>query len=401
MPRFWYLTDRDAAEREYVEAENLCDALQKFKAAGTAVTQAGAVASSETAQLRAAPLRLLAPTYGHLARLLEDGTPLPEALEALAREAGNERLRRSLITLARDVREGSALSEAMARQPASFSSVAVAVVRASEQGPGLADGLRSLGEQQDQLNQVASRIALPLAYPILLSFILFWEVLFIVLFIAPKYLSLYTELGMKRSEFPVLTRLLLFAGVILPWMIVAVLVPAVCLLVFYLIRRSAYRGRFELDRVRLRVPLFGALGQAAGISRMTGTLGLLLKRGTRVDIALRLAGRAAGNAQIHLATRYAEARVNQGGKLVDGLRESRMLPESLVSRIGAAEASGELPDTLERLAREYQESSVAMARTWALTAGPIIVLFLGLMVGTMAFSLFAPLTQIIQQLSGS
>jgi type IV pilus assembly protein PilC len=149
------------------------------------------------------------------------------------------------------------------------------------------------------------------------------------------------------------------------------------------------------------VPLLGRLAQDTALARAAATLRLLLQYGVPVQEALRLSGEASGSRHVSLALRRAEYALREGGTLAQGLRQTGLLPESFVLSLASAEASGDLVATLGHLETDYRREVGQLARTWVVMAGPLIVVGLGLVVGSMILAIYMPLVAIIQQLSGS
>ena len=397
MPRFWYVTEAEDARRQFVQGDNICDALLRLRQRGITVAAAGPEQATEPTLTRGVPERLLPSVYEHLAAMLEDGVSLPLALRTLAAEARGDRLRRSLSALASRVEDGALLSEAMAEQPKAYPPLALSVVAAAEEAGNLPEGLRSLTEHQRELAHLATQAAFPMVYPLVVITIVFSLLLFVVTFITPKYIKLFTDLGIKR--FPPATELLIAFVRISPWLLVVLGIPALLLILFYLSYRRTSRGRFDLQLLHLRLPLFGKLSLFTATARMSAALSLLLRGGVQADRALCLAGQASGNDVVALSMRRAAAASRQGDRLSEGLRQTTILPDTFTFALGAAEASGELTETLDHLAVEYMRRGHDLARLWATISGPIIVLMLGVMVGLIGFGLFSPLLSVISSLS--
>jgi len=398
MGQFWYTTTSAPAVRERIEASDLPAALLQLRAAGEAVADCG---PEQSVREFKNPLKLqgvLPSVYEQLAHLLDEGVPLPEALLLLSRDMSGP-VRRPLLALAHDVAQGLSLSEAMARQPRLFRPMIVAAVHAGEAGGDPASALRALGAQQHDLGNLVSKVALPLAYPLTVLTWFSFIILFLVTFITPKFLQLYKELGMTDDKFPFPTLLLMMFTRVAPWIFCLFVVPLLALLVVYAARRGALRGNFDVQLFRMRLPVFGNLDLLTGIARLSSSLALLLKQGVPTPQALLLAAEAADNEVMALAVKQAAHRVSQGAPLGEALRGWPRWPEAWLFQVAAAEAGGDLPAMLDRLARHYIDYAGGSARMWLLVAGPTIVVGLGVIVGWIGFALYAPLIAIIGQFS--
>jgi len=398
MGQFWYTTAQAPAVRETVEARDLPAALLQLQSAGATVADCDAVQPVRDFK---SPIRLqgvLPSVYEQLANLLDEGVPLPQALLLLSRDMSGP-VRRPLLALVHDVEQGLSLSEAMARQPRVFRPMVAAAVRAGEEGGDPGSALRALGAQQHEVQDLVSKVALPLAYPLTVLTWFSLIILFLVTFITPKFLGLYKELGMTDDKFPFPTLLLMMFTRVAPWIFCLFVVPLVALLIVYTARRSALRGNFDVQLFRMRLPVFGNLDVLTGIARLSSSLALLLKQGVPTPQALLLAAEAADNEVMALAVKQAAHRVTQGAPLGEALRGWNLWPETWLFQVASAEAGGNLPAMLDRLARNYIDYAAGSARMWLLVAGPTIVVGLGVIVGWIGFALYSPLIAIISELS--
>jgi type II secretory pathway component PulF len=397
MARFWYRRDTGGA-REYLEADDLPQALLRLKDQGVGAIEAGEDLPAKTSPNRPGKWWLLTTVYEHLAHLLEEGTSLPEALRILA-AAGNARLRHSLQALAGRVTDGDPLSVAMGLQPEVYDDVAISVVAAGEAAGQLPQGLRALAEEQRHEKDLAGRLLVPLTYPFVIIGMVSAQIILLVTLIAPRFLTLYLDLGMKSDQFPLTTRLVMAAIPVMRWAFWLVIVPAGFYVFFQLLRSNVRRGVFFLPIVNLDIAVLGGAGRCVSIARICGTLGLLLRNRVELGRALSLTGRASGHSLLRQALDQAQYAVVHGQGLADSLRQTGAFPEELLFPLASAEASGGLPDELQRLAREYSQRAAAAVHRTVYVAGPAIVLVLGSMVLMIGLALFQPMIAIISQLS--
>jgi type II secretory pathway component PulF len=397
MAGFWYTTE-DAATRQRIEAENLPRALLQLQAAGVEVNAAGAI-TGDASDLPSIPWRTLIGVYEQLASMVEQDAPLQEGLRSIAAETSERDLARALRELAAEVGQGRSLAEAMTLQPSVWSPVVVSSLRAGEEADDLAGALRSLAEQQRRMAKIASGMAFPLVYPVLIALIAFGIFGFVAMFIFPKFMQLFLELGMERSDFPASTRLLTSVFGQIPLILVILAVVTAFLIAMWLWMRRTRQGRFNLGLTRLRIPIFGEVSIYTDLARVSRTLALLLRGGVDTVRALRLSREAAQEPVLGLALRRAGLVVEEGGSITEGLRETELLPDEFIFRIGSAEKSGALADVLERISEEYVEYADRLARKWVIISGPIIVVILAVVLGFVGISMFLPLVGVIQNLS--
>jgi len=288
----------------------------------------------------------------------------------------------------------------MAQQPKTYSPVVRASVRAGEQAGNLTQALRLLARQQHDLARIASGMAFPLIYPVVICSLAFSIIVFVASFIFPKFMQLYADLGMEMSDLPLSARAVMALHSALPLALLAVLVVAGLLVVFWVWARRTQHGNFSLGLARLRVPIFGEVALYTALARFASTLAVLLRGGVETVTALRLSRCAANEPAVTMALRRAEAAVESGGRIVEGLRETGALPDEFTFRLGAAEARGDLTAALDGIADEYTRYADHLARKWVLISGPVIVVMLALVIGFIVFAMFSPIVGIVASLSG-
>jgi type II secretory pathway component PulF len=398
MPRFQYSLDDASGGSKFLYADDLPHAFLLLRQRGE-TPKSIAVAKAPPPAMRGISEDLLLAFYEELASLLAQGLELSLALERLAAGAQDGRLARTGRYLADRVAAGEALSEAMDDVSGVFAPFVVSTIAAAEQSGDLSGALRSLATHRRDLQRIGQDVALPLAYPTFLLITIAVLLSSFGWFVWPKFMKLYTDLGMRSEDFPMVTRLvmLMSAGlrIVLPPLII---LGFVLLLVFYA-RRGAQRGAFETRPMGLPIPLFGRLAMYSALARLCSALRMLMSNGVPLDRALRLAGDATGSDHIRFAMRRAEDAVLRGGTLAEGLRETGLLPEAFVFSLSSAESTGEFLPVLEEIEVDYMRRLGYLSRTWIVMAGPVIVLLLGCTVGLMGMAMFSPLIAILGNLS--
>ena len=402
MPRFQYSLDDDSGVPKFLYADDLPHAILLLKQRGETPKH---VAPAQAAPPSSRGIRedLLLAFYEELASLLAQGLELSLALERIAAGADDQRLSHTGRYLADRVAAGGALSEAMADLPGVFAPFIVSTIAAAEQSGDLAEALRSLANHRRDLQRIGQDVSLPLAYPtfllLVVGLLLSAFATFMAVFIEPKFMKLFTDLGMKDEDFPVMTRVAMWIAACLRSLAPPLIIVGIFLLIFYLARRGARRGAFETRPLGLPIPLFGRLAMYSALARLCAALRLLMHNGVPLEQALRLAGDSTGSGHVAFAMRRAEDAVLRGGTLAEGLRETGLLPEAFVFSLASAEATGEFVPVLAEIETDYVRRLGFLSRTWIMMAGPIIVVLVGCMVGFMGLSMYMPLIAIIGNLS--
>lgn len=399
MPRIWY-QEAGATGRRSVAATSLTQALLDLRDKQAKVAAAGEEGAPGPLGEGTRPWNSLTPIYEQLAALLQRGTPLTEALTLLAGRCRELPLRYSLGRLAREVREGRPLHEAMALQPRVYSSLVVGAVAAGEAADDLGATFADLARQQQKLSQATLRLLPLVIYPLLIAALISVDLLFLGTFIMPKFLQLYRELGVTNDHMPILTRLMVPMVRVLPPFFAVLVGLLATVFALSRVRATLLLGRFDVRLLCLRLPLLGQLAQEVALARAASALGLLLARRVPLSRALRLAGRASDDPFVDLGLRQAAVPVAEGASLGEALRVSPGLPQGFVQELAAADAADNLPAAMQRVSDSYWQHVLYQARTQPYIIAPLVIVFLGILVALVAFGLFSPLVAIIGELSG-
>lgn len=328
-----------------------------------------------------------------LATLLDAGVPLLRALNILEEQAGRQALAGLLRRVARDVEAGASLSEALAAHPQAFDELFVNTVRAGEAGGVLAPVLERLADMTETHRELRNRLRSAALYPIVLGCLTVGVVIFLLTAVLPAFTTLYREMGVPL---PVPTRIMLAGGdFVRRWWYLLVLVPAAGWYGF----RSYYgteAGRDRLDRLLLRVPLFGELVGSVAAARFTRTLGSLLENGVPLLRAMDIVRDTLGNRAVtNLMDEVIES-VRDGGTVSGPLYESDAFEPMVAHMIAVGERTGELPEVLHRIADTSRSRVETRVKGLSSLLEPLLIVVLGLSVGMIVLAMYVPLFRLMQ-----
>ncbi len=398
MPSFVYSVHGESAKHR-IAADNLPQALLRLQDRKAPVLTIEPEADELDLRLPAASRRLLPAVYLQLAAMLDEGLAASAALRRIAAELRPPKLRLSLIAVADGVDNGLNLSEAMARQPSVYALTVQAAVRAGETTGDLSGALRAVSDHQRNLLLISRNLTIPLIYPVLILLIAAVYSVFVSSFIFPKFLQLFYDLGMERSDFPASTRMAIALSNALPAIVLGLLVVGGALYLAWRAYSHANRGLLTLGLWRLRIPIVGQIALYTALARATSTLAVLLRGGVDTLTAIRLAREAAGDRVVSTALRRAEVVYEDGGTIVEGLRETEALPEEFIFRMAAAQDAGYTATVLDNIASDYMDAADRLVRRWVLVAGPAIVILMGIVIGFTCIATFSPLIGVISNLT--
>jgi type IV pilus assembly protein PilC len=326
------------------------------------------------------------------ATMISAGLPLVQCLQALGQQAERKKFQEIIAKVAGDVEGGSTLSEAMARHPKIFDELYVNLVHVGEIGGVLDSMLARLAVYMEKSEALKHRVRTAMVYPILVITVAIGVVTFLLIFIIPIFTKFYDQAGVPLpppTQFVVsLSRFVVGYW----WAIILFAVGG------GLAFRAWYRtdqGRTTVDRFLLRAPIFGVLLRKIAVARFTRTLSALISGGVPILDALRITAKTAGNRIVENAVLDARERVTAGQTLGEPLRQSKVFPAMVVQMVVVGEQTGRLDDMLSKVADYYEdEVDVAVSGLTALLE-PIMIVFLGIVVGGIVISMYLPIFQVI------
>jgi type IV pilus assembly protein PilC len=341
-------------------------------------------------------LRTLALFCRQFSTMVDAGVSLVRCLDVLQQQTSDARLRRILADISERVEGGESLSRAMQRHPKTFSSLFIGLVRAGEVGGVLEEALQRLSHFLEKDVELRRKIKAAVTYPIIVLLFATLIVLFLTLYIVPKFAEVFRDLGIKQLPAP--TQFLVdFSHFMLHrWW--AVLLGIIFIYILYKAFASTHFGRRVVDRVKLKVPVFGKLHHKICLARFSRTLGTLLASGVPILQAMETVAGTVGNNIIADAVLEARARIREGERIGDPLAKSKQFPPMVVHMIAVGEESGSLDFMLQKIADFYEGEVEATLAQLTAALEPILIVCLGVIVLFIIISVFLPLVEVIQKL---
>jgi len=318
-------------------------------------------------------------------------TPLEEALRTVSRQAEREELRRVLGNVHAGVVEGRRLSEAMAREPASFPPLYRAMVSAGEASGTLPQILERLANLLERQAQVRSKVLSTLAYPTILAIVAAFVVFALMIFVVPKVVEQFQDIG---QSLPLLTRIVIGLSNFLAAWWWALLLAGV-LAAFLAGRALKDEGlRMKFDRLLLRLPLVGRLIRDLHAARMARTLATMVASRLPLLEGLRLTTGTVHNRVLRAASADIAESIRTGGSLSGALKRAGIFPPLLVYLAASGEASGKLDLMLERAADYLDREFDAFTTTALSLLEPAIIIVMGAIVALIVLSILLPILQL-------
>jgi type IV pilus assembly protein PilC len=332
--------------------------------------------------------------------MIDAGLPLVQCLEILAQQQDNKYFQQVLMQVRQDVEEGSTLAAAMARHPRVFEQLYTNMVEAGETGGILDLILQRLSTFIEKIVKLKRDIISAMIYPAAVVLMAVGAVAVIMIFVIPQFQQIFLGLLGPGEQLPLPTRIVVgFSSFLASWGGLAILLgiigAAVGIHFFY----KTPNGRKTIDRILLKIPIFGDILRKIAVARFSRTLSTLLSSGVPILQSLDITARTSGNVIIEEAILKVRAGVERGESFVEPLRVTEVFPNMVAQMIGIGEQTGALDAMLGKIADFYeQEVDAAIANLLTLIE-PLLIGFLGVTIGSIVIAMYLPMFTLIGKLS--
>jgi len=332
--------------------------------------------------------------------LINAGMPILRSLETLARQEPNPAFKAVISEISESIRSGGTFSEGLCQHPRVFDRLYINMVKAGEASGALGTILDRLATFMEKTERIKGKVKAALAYPIAILCVAVLIVSALMVFVIPRFEDVFSGL-LKGVPLPKLTQLVIGVSTFVQQNILVTL-SLIALGVFAFRHLSRTKiGRSFLDRIEIKVPLFGPLFLKAAISRFTRTLGTLLASGVPILHAITIARDTSGNVHIAAALDHVYRRVEEGDGVGGPLAATKIFPAMVSSMVEIGEETGSLPDMLTRVADSYEGAVDNAVNSLTSIIEPIMIVVMAVVVGTIVIALFLPLVKIITMLAGN
>jgi type IV pilus assembly protein PilC len=338
-------------------------------------------------------LKDLAILSRQFATMINAGLSLVRTLSILEQQSSNRRLKEIVAQVRVDVEGGRPLSDAMGRHPKAFSSLYVNMVKAGETGGVLDEVLERIANYMEKEQALRSKIKAAMVYPLLLSTAALGGLFFMTIVILPQFESLFKELG-GSGQLPLPTQMAMAASVaIRQYWHVLFIAMAIGL---YILRRylATPGGRARYDRFKLKMPVVGELNRKIVVARFTRTLGTLIASGVPIMQSLEVVAKAIDNVVIGEAVDAVRSSIREGQTIAIPLQFSGVFPPMVVQMAKVGEETGALEQMLQKVADFYDVEVETMVASLTSLLEPLLIIFMGVIVGAMVISLYLPIFQL-------
>ncbi len=359
-------------------AENIVEATKPGKVAGVKANARRKVKSTD----------LLVFTR-QLSTIVSAGLPLLQGLDILSEQSEDANFSAVILACGQDVENGESFSTALSKFPRAFPDLYVSMVRAGEAGGDLDGVLLQLADYMEASEELRRRIKSAMMYPIMAFSMILLIAAGLIVWVVPQFATIFKTFG---KPLPAPTMILIgISEVLRSWMAFAGVGIFIGIIMAVRIYGRTPTGRYNLDALKLRLPIFGVLLRKVAISRFTRTLSTLTRSGVAILHALEIAERTAGNEVFARAVRNAGDSVRNGETLAEPLARSEQFPTMVTRMISVGEKTGALEGMLLKIAEFYDSEVKAMVDGMTSLIEPILIMVMGLVVGSIVIALFMPI----------
>ena len=331
-----------------------------------------------------------------LAALVDAGVPIVRSLDLMATQQKLPMFQRALTKVSLDVNEGVALGTAIRKWPKVFDDLSIAMVEAGEAGGVLDEALKRLAKLLEDNAKLQNQIKGALGYPVAVLVIAILVFLGMTIFLIPTFAGIFEDLG---SELPAFTQLLVNLSDLLRSS-VAIYAVGGLLLTIYLIARfyTTYKGRRVIDRLLLKIPLFGELILMTATAQFCRIFSSLTRAGVPILQAMEISSQTAGNAIISDAILTSRSMVQEGFLLSTALIRQKVLPDMALNMLAIGEETGEMDRMLSKVADFYEDEVEAMVKALTSMLEPAMIVVVGGIVGSILLAMYLPMFSVFDQI---
>lgn len=333
-----------------------------------------------------------------LSTMIGAGVPLLRALTSLSRNADSKALADVLQRVSADIQGGATFADALAKHPKAFNSVYVNMVRAGEAGGILDDILNRLASQQEKTATMKKKIRGAMAYPLVLLLIVIGAFFGLMIFIIPQIGKIIKNLAGPTGHLPALTEIMLgISGFVISYWWAIVGIGALAAFAFVRFIRTK-NGRSLFHHTLLRIPVVKDIIMKTAVARFARTFSALLGAGVSIVEALDVTGKAIGNVVYEDAFNQAIIEVKVGKQLSNVLEKYPIFPPIVPQMLAVGEETGKIDTVLIKVADFYEEEVDVVINSLSAVIEPVMIVFMGAMVGLIVASVMGPITSLATQI---
>lgn len=328
-----------------------------------------------------------------LATMIDAGISLVQALGILAEQIENKNFKRVVIVVRRDIETGMSFCDALSKHPAVFSELFINMSRAGEASGMLNEVLDRLATYLEKTASLIRKIRTSMVYPTVVVTMAILITAVLLLKVVPTFKGIFELLG---GNLPLPTLILISISDVLRKYFLFVLSILILLGILFGRYIRTEKGRYNFDKRKLKLPVLGPLFRKVGVAKFARTLSTLVKSGVQILAALEIVGKTSGNKVIEEAVNNCRVAIREGEPIASPLAKSGVFPPMVTRMIGVGEQTGQLEKMLTKIADFYDEQVDAVVAGLTSMIEPLVIAFLGIVIGGIVVALFLPIFKITE-----
>lgn len=331
-----------------------------------------------------------------LATMIDAGIPLVQALGILAEQIDNKSFKQIIASVRRDIETGMSFCDSLSKHPAAFSELFINMARAGEASGMLNDVLDRLATYLEKTASLIRKIRSSMVYPTVVVIMAILITTLLLLKVVPTFKGIFEMLG---GKLPLPTLILIGVSDFLRRFFPLFLL--ISILVGFLFARliRTEKGRYNFDKSKLKLPVLGQLFRKVAVAKFSRTLSTLVKSGVAILAALDIVGKTSGNKVVEEAVSNCRIAVREGEPIAAPLAKSAVFPPMVTRMIAVGEQTGQLEKMLTKIADFYDEQVDAAVAALTSMIEPLVIAFLGIVIGGIVIALFMPIFKITELIS--
>ncbi len=332
-----------------------------------------------------------------LSIMINAGIPLIRSLETIGDQTVNRRLKGTIFSIARDIEKGGTLSVSMGHFPEIFSDSHTGMIKAGEASGQLNQILKQLAIEVEKAASISRKVRGALMYPVIIFIVMIAVVVVMMVVVVPKISEIFSTSG---QTLPLVTRIVIGISNFMQHQWIILVLGIIGLVIGGGVFRRTKKGKFVTDWLLIKMPLFGILLQKSILARFSRSLGNLLSSGVPIIQGLQINARGLGNAVYRRRVELASEDLSRGIPLAESLRDCSEFPSMMVQMISVGEQTAQLDTISQKIAEYYEDEVDTAVNSISKVIEPIIMVFLGIVVGGIIAAVMLPIIQLTQN-SGS
>lgn len=322
------------------------------------------------------------------ATMINAGLPLVQCLDILGSQADNPTFKEVILKVKTDVESGTTFAEALGRHPKIFDNLYVNLVAAGEIGGVLDTVLNRLAQYMEKAEALKAKVKGAMTYPLIVLAVAFLVVAILMIFVIPTFNDMFTQFG---SALPGPTQIVVDMSNFFrtKWWVMIIVIIAV--IAGFKFAKTQERSRLELDRLALKLPIFGPLIKKVAVAKFTRTLGTMITSGVPIMDGLEITAKTAGNKVVENGIVAVRKAISEGKSMAEPLHDTGIFPGMVVQMISVGEATGALDQMLSKIADFYDEEVDTAVEALTSALEPMLMVFLGGLIGFVVVAMYLPI----------